>query len=244
MWVEWDDDADLSKSQQRPGAYSPLTRDADRRLGHVTLSDVDEFDDHLEDGWAPDFDADATDEEWLTPEEIAALAATIASAFLAAKPHVTRWWKNQALPTIKSTRESVQGRFARTRKVRRTAPANGAITSVEVSPEGEHLSMTVDEARQRLLAAVVARAFSDEQVRFLMSARIEDTDVDLGLKSWLEQLTPEEFESQVSLMLDANPALVDELLSLFRGDSIGDSANLPPMIERPVVVPEPTRSEE
>lgn len=42
MWVEWEDGADLSQSQKKPGDYSPLTRDGDNHLGHVTLSDADE----------------------------------------------------------------------------------------------------------------------------------------------------------------------------------------------------------
>jgi hypothetical protein len=43
MWVEWEDGSDLSKSRKKPGQYSPLTReDSTNRLGHVTLSDVDE----------------------------------------------------------------------------------------------------------------------------------------------------------------------------------------------------------
>ena len=45
MWVEYDDGSRLSKSQKKPGEYSPLTReDGTKKLGHVTLSDIDEDD--------------------------------------------------------------------------------------------------------------------------------------------------------------------------------------------------------
>lgn len=40
MMVEWDDDAQLSESRKKPGQKSPLTRDANNKLSHVTLSEV------------------------------------------------------------------------------------------------------------------------------------------------------------------------------------------------------------
>ena len=231
MWVEWDDDAELSRSQKKPGAYSPLTRDSDKKLGNVTLNEVDEYGEYEEDfgnDWTPDIDAPPTAEPWLTPEEISALAETITSVFTAAKPHVAKWWKNQALPTMKSTNESARSRFARTRKNRPPTPAAEAVTSVEVALEDEHLSMTIDEAQQRLLAALVARAFSDEQVELLMRARIENAGGPLGFKSLMERFTPQEVEGHVSSLLEANPALLDEFVSLFRGERIAGSASLPP----------------
>lgn len=44
MWVEWDDDANLSQSQKKLGDYSPLTRDSSNKLGQATMSDVDDDD--------------------------------------------------------------------------------------------------------------------------------------------------------------------------------------------------------
>lgn len=42
MWVTWNDGEFLSRSQLRPGAYSPLTRDHDGHLvGQVTLRDIE-----------------------------------------------------------------------------------------------------------------------------------------------------------------------------------------------------------
>lgn len=61
MWVEWDDDAHLSRSQKKPGDYSPLTRDGNNKLVHVTLSDVaeDDEDEEDEEGWYLDDDPDS-----------------------------------------------------------------------------------------------------------------------------------------------------------------------------------------
>ena len=247
MWVEWDDDAELSRSQKRPGAYSPLTRDADRNLGQVTLDDADEYEYGLGDDWTQDFDASGNDNERLTAEEIARLVLTINSVVVAAKPHVTRWWKSHARPTIKSANESLRNRFAGTRKTEWPTEATEEATSLDVSPE-EHLPMTADEAQQRLLAALVARAFSDEQVRLLMRARIEDADSHPQFKGLVGQLTPEEFEIQVGLLLESNPTLVDDFFSFFRGSRAGnrieDIAKLPPGSERSEVAKEVTGGKE
>ena len=244
MWVDWDDDAELSRSQKRPGAYSPLTRDTDGDLGHVTLDDADEYEYDLGDGWRRDSDASATDDERLTAEEISELVLIITAGVVAATPHVTRWWKTHARPTIKSTNESLRNRFARTRKTERPTEATETATSLDVTSEEQHLPMTADEAQQRLLAALVARAFSDEQVRLLMRARIEDADGHQQFKSLVDQLTPEEFETQVGLMLESSPDLADEFFSLFRGSRLEDRANLPLGSERPEVAQDLTEGKE
>jgi hypothetical protein len=226
MWVEWDDDAELSQSQKSPGAYSPLTRDADRKLGHVTLSDIDEYEEDLEDDdWAPDFDAHAPDEQGWRIGEILELVESLTPVFVAAKPHVERWWKDQARPALRSTNRSVRGRLARTRKIGRPTRIK-AVTSVDAAPNDEHLSMTSEEARQRLLAAIAARAFSDEQVRLLARARIRDAGEPLAFESLMEQFWPQEVEGQVGLLLEANPGLVEEFYSRLRDDRIGDNASI------------------
>lgn len=228
MWVEWDDDAELSSSHKNPGAYSPLTRDADGNLGHATLSDADEYGDGLGPGWTSELDDDgAPDQERLTSEEISRLAETVANVLVAAQPHLAHWWRVQALPTIKSTTESVRDKLTRARGRGRSDATVEAASPPDSSPEELHPSMTVEEARQRLLAALVARAFSDEQVRLLVRARIEDDDGQVGFKSLLEQFTMQEIQGQVSLMLEAKPELVDEFFSFFGGDRTPNAASLP-----------------
>ncbi len=69
MWVEWDDGAELSQSHKGPGNYSPLTRDGDRNLGQVTLSDYDDYDDD-----------DAPDISGLVPLALVVIAGLAAGA--------------------------------------------------------------------------------------------------------------------------------------------------------------------
>ena len=224
MWVEYEDGAELSQSQKSPGDYSPLTRDAGGNLGHVTLSDADEGEWGSVDDWTTSLDADAADERRWSEEDLEAVAQIIGAVLVVARPHVERWWKERALPTIKATNKSVRKRFARRRKAEREATDTEAVAFADVEPAETSITMSRDEAEQRLLAALVARAFSDEQLRVLLGARIEDLDGELGVRDLLERFTPEQIEAHVNSLLEANPAFVDEFVGLCRGETIGQTA--------------------
>lgn len=242
MWVEWEDGADLSQSQKRPGDYSPLTRDGDKKLGHVTLSDVDEDDEALEGDWLSGFGTSDTDEHSSDPraQEPSVIAQIIAevvshlidAAIEEARPHVKRWWNDRVRPAIKSTKESTRNRFARTRKDGQPARGTEVVTfvdataydpsnDVEAAREVEWLKMSGDEAHQRLLAALVARAFSDEQIRILLKTQIEDADDYLASRSSMERFSPKEVENHVNLILEAHPSFLQEFAQLFLGERIG-----------------------
>lgn len=139
MWVEWEEGADLSRSHKKPGDYSPLTRDADNRLGQVTLSDADEdppsgpppaaalpTDDDQQAAAEPETvfvyvtdDRESAAEEQRRAErneqlaELTLLGLRVV-AHLAA-PHVKRWWEDKSLPFLKAAR----ARLARDRRTGR-----------------------------------------------------------------------------------------------------------------------------
>lgn len=84
MWVHLEDGSELSKSRKKPGQYSPLTReDGTGRLGHVTLSEIDE--DEGEESSIPytppvyDSDDNASQSSGLTAEEREQLMQMIAN---------------------------------------------------------------------------------------------------------------------------------------------------------------------
>src|SRR5882724_9217711 len=110
MWVEYEDGSRLSNSQKKPGEYSPLTReDETNKLGHVTLSDIDEDD---EDDSPTEYVYRMESSEPATPpapaspllsererEMLGALLILGVNAVVdKAKPHVTRWLAEQAVP--------------------------------------------------------------------------------------------------------------------------------------------------
>lgn len=244
MWVEWEDGSVLSQSHKRPGDYSPLTRDGENKLGHVTLSNVDEDDDVSPSDWAMDSSTygyeDSSDARAEEPSVLAEIATLVLLHLIdEARPHVKRWWRDQALPAIKSTNESARNRFAKARKGRRRRRYDMAPTAADdatnapsvemeaVTPAEDGIWMSSDEAHQRLMAALVARAFSDKQVQMLLNARIEDDDGHLAPEGSLEMIVPEAIEGQVAWMLEANPKMLDDLLDLFSSNRLSGAPWLP-----------------
>lgn len=218
MWVEWDDGADLSQSQKKPGDLSPLTRDGDNHLGQVTLRDIDE--DEEEDDWQTDPEpSDPSAEEQSELEELvgALVVLGVIAAAQKAAPHVKRWWNEQAFPFLEksrvrlSKRRRARGQVATTEKptMAQLAPTESS-QDVVAAFEAYRASMSSAEARERFVAALVARLFSEEQLRMLRNARIEDEGSALELASAVEMLTPQQLGASITLLLEANPSWPDE----------------------------------
>ena len=150
-------------------------------------------------------------------------------AVLKAKPHVKRWWSDQALPALKST----WNRLPRTRKANSQIVAESPAlidgvpedTGQEViaALEAYRASMSSAEARDRFVAALMARIFSEEQLSILRNARIEDDDGPLELESAAETLTAQQIGESITLMLEANPSLLDEGTLTELGKILGGS---------------------
>ncbi|MEV8068328.1 hypothetical protein AB0P32_19680 [Streptomyces sp. NPDC085995] len=160
-------------------------------------------------------DAKHRPQERLDPEEVLEALATVIKAVEWAAPRIRRWWGDQAVPLVKSVRR----RFARSRGDIPAAPT-GADTWVEPAPsegsqeamgglEEEQAGMSSEEAAARLTAAIMARLFSDEQVRILRNARIE------GAAEFLESsegpnITPQHIREGVRSALEENRLLLTE----------------------------------
>ncbi|MGW2563054.1 hypothetical protein ACWCXB_28175 [Streptomyces sp. NPDC001514] len=161
-------------------------------------------------------ESDSRARERLEPEEILEALVILIKAAERAAPHLKRWWNDQALPFMKSTRN----RLARTRKDDSPdAPTESAtlIESVPSEPsqeaiaelEEDRVSMSNEEASARFAAALVARLFSDEQMRILRNARIENDNDSLEL-STVEKFTPQQIGDSIRLILETNPSLLAE----------------------------------
>lgn len=222
MWVERDLGTDLSDSKKSPGKKSPLLRDAKGDLaGHAVLSDIDDDDD---DDYLATFSPESPSQDG--PSELAETITELLTllteiAMSEAAPHVMRWWNEQAAPAIKARAKSARSKIANVlrpgqkgRKSELAIPDNAAIplppVPVEATPVEEGELLTSEEAQQLLVSALVARAFSDEQLQVLRNARIQDADQILDIKRSLAQYTPSQIEAQVRSLLEANPNVLDE----------------------------------
>ena len=138
-------------------------------------------------------------------------------AFEKAKPHVRKFWRDRAVPVMKSG----WGRLKHLRESRSQVAGGAPAVVADHSPEeaGEEVidaletykaSMSSAEARDRFVAALMARMFSEEQLRILRDARIEDGDDSQELESAADTVTAKQVGENITLMLQANPSLLNE----------------------------------
>ena len=230
MRVIWEEGTDLSDSRIAPGAHSPLVRDGDNNLvGQVTLHKLDEPAE--DDGSGSDNDRwdDSENDEWQPNEDVAVVAIAGALAIIAivaaaskAAPHVKRWWSNKAAPFLKRTKNKVRKKRQPVEQVTvvewstlaQFAPVESS-QDVLVALSEYRTTMSSVEARDRFVAALVARLFSDEQMRILRNAQIENDGTGLELARAMEEITPEKLTESITMMLEANPSWPDE-------DTIGE----------------------
>ncbi|MGI8333686.1 hypothetical protein ACRYCC_27365 [Actinomadura scrupuli] len=161
-------------------------------------------------------ESDSRARERLEPEEIIEILVILIKASERAAPHLKRWWNDQALPFVKSTRN----RLARTRQDNSPDTPSESATLIESVPsepsqeaiaelEEDRVSMSSEEASARFAAALMARLFSDEQLRILRNARIENENDSLELSTF-EKLTPQQIGDNIRLILETNPSLLTE----------------------------------
>ncbi|MFF4232514.1 hypothetical protein [Streptomyces sp. NPDC001820] len=136
-----------------------------------------------------------------------------------AAPPVRKWWYEQALPAVKAkwndqALPSVKAKWssvARSRMSDRRAEAAEDLQEFVTVSGDQRTTMSGAEARKRFAAAVMARIYSDGQLRLVRNARVvdegEDGPVELGAT---DDLTPQCIGEYVALMLEANPSLLGE----------------------------------
>jgi hypothetical protein len=197
MWVERPVGTHLGPASDADG-YSPLARDDESNAiaTHVRLYDDE-----------PDERPDA---KTMVLVGLAAVGVVLAAKELA--PHARRLWGERAGPALRSTWD----KLARTRGDDGKASPDEP-DAIEVVPaaalEDHRTAMSSAEVRERFAAALVARAFSDEQLRVLRGARVVDSEEAAEVNRALESLTPEELEEGIRLMLEnGSPEELRQLL--------------------------------
>ncbi|MER6077040.1 hypothetical protein [Streptomyces sp. NPDC001833] len=238
--LEYSDD--LTPGQSKDGGLHQNLYDSQGRLvGHATFipDDEDGDDDSLTDPPPVFFDANTHEPDPQTKErleleellEAVVLLVRVIKAAEKAAPHLKRWWNDQALPLMKSTRN----KLARTRKAGRQATPTESTTSSGPAPtetsqdvtdahEKHRSSMSSTEARERFTAALIARLFSEEQLMILRNSRIENDPLELGAT---ETLTLQQAEDRIKLALEKNPSLLNEDKLTELGKALVDGGHIP-----------------
>lgn len=215
------------------GLHQNLYDDQGRLVDHGTFIPDDENDDgsqtdpppvliYITDENTSDSRSDERSDLVETISDLVELLIFVAEAY----PHVKRWW-NKALPVIKSRWK----RLSRTRVADSQLAAGETSTVLEATvvdssqgvvalPEVYRASMSSAEARARLLLALAAKAFSEEQIRIVSAARIKDDDGLVELKRTVDELTPQQIANVVKA-LKANPSFLDDETLAELGNILG-----------------------
>ncbi|MEY7975910.1 hypothetical protein AB8O53_06210 [Streptomyces pilosus] len=213
---------DLTPGQAKDGGLHHNLYDDGHLVGHAKFIPDDDDEEYA--SWdLPPFnphepdcscEANSRSRERLDPEEVLEALVTLIKAVEWAAPRVRRWWSNQALPLVKS----VRNKLARSRDAHDpTAPAASATWArsapteaprgASSGPEDHRADMSSEEAAALISAAIVARLFSDEQVRILRDARIEGDATSLELSEGPKP-TPQQIRESVRLTLEENRSLL------------------------------------
>ena len=157
-----------------------------------------------------------------------------------AKPHVQRWWNETAVPFAKAKAKDWKHR--RSSRHAEKAPqgveeividdvtsSSEESSSISIVQADERPTMSSAEAQARLLAAVAARAYSDEQLRMVSGSQIIDFENVATVQSALAQV-PREHLVELIKYMTRNPRLLEE-------SSLANLASLIGVVDQPENVP-------
>ena len=246
--IEYPDDAELGQSRQADGASSPNFYVSNYKgvRGQVKIFDIE--DDEAEPAYPePDYlesERRVAERDPFAEAISEALAQVMTHyinlGFAKAAPHVKAWVADKAMPAMKSTVHSSRRRIMKGRKAAQTnLPGRGASAVAATDPsteldaprsDDEH-SMSGQEAQTRVAAALLARAFSDEQLRMVFSARIDDGGEFLAWMNSLEKRTPAEIEERIHLMIESIPGFLEEFFATLLGGR--HAGNQPEVLSQP-----------
>ncbi|MER6531692.1 hypothetical protein [Streptomyces sp. NPDC001508] len=142
-----------------------------------------------------------------------AIAALLSHLIARAKSLAEQWWRETARPAIESQRAKMSDRRARRKAQKKAAIIQGAVVEppqdMVPAPQENRPNMSSAEAQARYLAALAARAYSDEQLRLVTNANIVDAAGIAELKRSLAELPPERVKGLLDAMA-TNPSLLSE----------------------------------
>ena len=192
-YYEWDDGS-LTPGQKKEGGWHQNLYDSDGHLkDHARFiptennNNDDDNDDYSEEDYS--ITTHVHEEERQSSEadtviiDIAVLAAVAACyGAVVATPHIKRFWKEKVKPFFRS---KVKGQKDQRHDLEAIPVVVEEPTDSKVSSESpstdmvtakEQQTMSIDEAKARLILAAMGRAYSDEQLQMVINSHTIDTD--------------------------------------------------------------------
>lgn len=197
-YYEWDDGS-LTPGQKKEGGWHQNLYDSDGHLkDHARFiptenNNDDDNDDYSEEDYS--ITTPVHEEERQSSEadtviiDIAVLAAVAACyGAVVATPHIKRFWKEKVKPFFRSKVKGqkdqqhsvhhdleailVAAEEATDSKVSSESPSTDMVTAKEQQ------TMSIDEAKARLILAKAARAYSDEQLQVVINSHIDADELE------------------------------------------------------------------
>lgn len=219
---EWDDD-DLSPGHKKEGGLHQNLFDRQGKLKGSARFVPDDNDDAplviTETVYVPMEQRRSQKDDEELVEAVANLLVMAHHGYRFGKPIAERWWKETGRPALEARKARREERRA-LRKAKKAPPGEVVepaqeLAAVDNEPRPQ---MSSAEAKARMLAGIAAKAFSDEQLKLVAEAEIDDGSDLPELKRSLAELPAEDLRRLVESMVK-NPGLLRE-------DSLADLASI------------------
>lgn len=222
-YYEWNDD--LTPGKKKEGGWHQNLYDTEGRLkGSARFVPVDDDQEDpivvTETMYIPADERLSKTQEMVADIIASVIVKLIEDGAKAATPRVKRWWNETAAPFAKEKTNSWKRRHTARHSEKKPQSVEGIVidnvassteesSSATIMPTDERPVMSSAEAQARLLAAVAARAYSDEQLRMVSGSQIIDVEDVATVQSALTQVPREHLVEFIKYMT-RNPRLLEE----------------------------------
>ncbi|WP_448720599.1 hypothetical protein [Microbacterium natoriense] len=126
-----------------------------------------------------------------------------------AQPHVAKLWREKVKPFASDVRERVTRRKHRVASMEIPVQEPAESTATEIDAAEPRPLMSTAEAQARMLAAIAARAFADEQMRLVDGSEIVGGDSTDSVREALSAM-PSEMVAELVRRMVESPAMFEE----------------------------------
>jgi len=242
-YYEWNDD--LTPGKKKEGGWHQNLYDTEGRLkGSARFVPVDDDQEDpivvTETMYIPADERLSKTQEMVADIIASVIVKLIEDGAKAATPRVKRWWGETAVTFAKEKTNGWKRRHTAHHSEKKPQSVEGIViddvassteesSSAMIMPTDERPVMSSAEAQARLLAAVAARTYSDEQLRMVSGSQIIDVENVATVQSALAQV-PREHLVELIKYMTRNPRLLEE-------SSLANLASLIGIVDQPENMP-------